>query len=166
MKKIIIAAVSDNLAIGKDGELPWHMPADLDFFHKQIEGALLLSGRTSYESSQGSTIFTNRPFIVVTRRKGYTVDGGRVAHSIEEAFAIAGKMSYDRLCILGGGVIYEQTINQADEIIISEIHTIVEDADAFFPKIDQSIWKEYDREDYPGDEENPYNYSFVFYKKR
>lgn len=166
MKKIIIAAVSDNQAIGRNGELPWHMPADLDFFHQQIADALLLTGRTSFESNQGGDIFKDRPFIIITRKVGYKAAGGQVAHSIEEAYEMAYETGYNRLCILGGAAIYEQTMDHADEIIISEIHTEIDGADTFFPDIDKSIWKEYHREDYPDDKENPYNYSFVFYKRR
>ena len=74
--------MSDNQVIGIDGGLPWRLPADLAFFFRQIEGCYLLSGRKSYESDQGKEIFQDKPFVVVTRQKGYEPQGGKVAHSV------------------------------------------------------------------------------------
>ena len=166
MKKIIIAAVADNQAIGTQGELSWNMPADLAFFEQQIEGAFLLTGRTSYESEQGKELFSKRDFVVLTSRKDYVVEGGFVAHSIDEAFEIASQQSHDRFCILGGANVYKQTINLADELIITEIHTNIDNADAFFPIIDPDLWIEVQRTDYPSDQENAFPYSFVFYQRK
>jgi dihydrofolate reductase len=166
MKKIIIAAVADNRAIGQQGELSWNMPADIAFLEKQIEGAFLLTGRSSYESEQGKELFSKRDFVVLTSRKDYKVEAGFVAHSMEEAFEIAGQQAHDRFCILGGAKVYEQTINVVDELIITEIHTIIDDADAFFPIIDLNIWTEVHRKDYSSDEEHAFPYSFVFYERK
>lgn len=166
MKKIIIAAVADNQAIGTQGELSWNMPADLAFFEKQIAGAFLLTGRTSYESEQGKELFDKHDFVVLTSRQNYEVDGGFVAHSIEKAFEIASQQPHDRFCILGGAKVYEQTINMVDELIITEIHTTIDNADAFFPIIDLNIWIEVQRTGHPSDEENAFPYSFVFYERK
>ena len=165
MKKVIIAAKSDNNVIGKEGGLPWHMPADLDFFARQISGGYLLSGRKSYESAQGEEIFRKQSFVIVTRQSDYPVEEGEVAHSVEEGIAVAEKAGAGRLCILGGGEIYQQALSVADELIITEVHTEVEDGDAFFPEIDPRIWKETKRESHRKDRANPYDYSFVFYTR-
>ncbi|MCB0581455.1 MAG: dihydrofolate reductase [Phaeodactylibacter sp.] len=165
MEKLIIAAKSDNGVIGKNGELPWHMPADLDFFSRQIEGGYLLSGRRSYESEQGETIFKDKPFVVITRQEGYQPKGGRAAHSLEEGIATAEADGARRLCILGGGEIYRQALPVADRLIITEVHTVVEGGDAFFPDINPEHWKEYKRESHKKDSRNPYDYSFVFYTR-
>lgn len=161
----MIAAVADNGVIGSEGELSWHLPADLEFFYRQIEGAFLLTGRKSLESGQGQDIFNGRPYVVVTRQEGYTARGGQVAHSIKEAIAIAEKQPQDKLCVLGGAAIYEQCMPLVDELIITEIHTRPEDGDAFFPEIDTSVWREFTREDHQADAENPHDYSFVYYRK-
>ncbi|MCB0547885.1 MAG: dihydrofolate reductase [Phaeodactylibacter sp.] len=163
MEKVIIAAKSDNNVIGKDGGLPWHMPADLDFFARQIQGCYLLSGRKSFESAQGEEIFRNKSFVIVTRQKDYRVKEGKVAHSVEEGIAVAEADGAGRLCILGGGEIYRQALSVADKLIITEVHTEVEDGDAFFPDVDPRIWKEYKRENHSKDKANPYDFSFVFY---
>ncbi len=166
MHKVIIAAKSDNHVLGYQGQLPWHMPGDLVFFQQQIKEGTLLSGRTSYESAQGLDIFTNRgEVIVLTRRTDYLAPGASIAHTVEEALSLAEKMNTQRFCILGGAEVYAQTIDLADELIITEIHGQFE-GDTFFPAIDPQIWQEQRREDHPADAENPYAYSFVWYQKR
>ncbi len=165
MEKVIIVAKSDNNVIGKNGNLPWHMPADLAFFHRQIEGCFLLSGRKSYESEQGRGLFRGRPFVIVSRQKGYDLPEGQLAHSLKEGIAIAEASGARRLCILGGGEVYRQAMKVADDLIVTEVHAIVENGNAFFPDIDPCIWKEYRRENHKKDGENPYDFSFVFYAR-
>ncbi len=165
MKQIIIAAKSANGIIGSGGELPWHLPADLAFFQEQIEGCYLLSGRKSYESGQGQEIFRGREFVIITRQAGYRAEGGKVCHSVEEGVEAARQSGANRLCILGGADIYRQMINQVDELVITEIHATLE-GDSFFPSIDPGIWREYCREEHLKDAENPFDYAFVWYKRR
>ena len=163
MEKVIIAAKSDNNVIGVDGGLPWHLPADLTFFNQQIEGCYLLSGRKSFESDQGKEIFQGKPFVIVTRQQDYCLEKGKVAHSLEEGISMAEADGAKRLCILGGGEIYRQAMPVADRLIITEVHTQVENGDAFFPEISPRRWKEYRSESHKKDERNPYDFSFVFY---
>ncbi|AEE53511.1 dihydrofolate reductase [Haliscomenobacter hydrossis] len=164
MKKTIIAAKSDNNAIGIKQTLPWHMPADIKFFLAQIQNGYLLTGRNSYLTPEGLGLFAKRKdVIVVTRQKDYQAANANVVHSVEEAFALAETLGVQQLNILGGAEIYAQTIHLADEMIITEIHAICE-GDTFFPEIDLSFWKETKREDHPADEENPHPYSFVWYQ--
>lgn len=166
MKKIIIAAKSDNDVIGRNNDLAWELPADQRFFLNRIRDCFLLTGRASFESPQGGSIFSGRKdVIVVTRQQGYAAGEAMVAHSIQDAFRQAGGAGASRLCILGGGEIYRQTIQLADELIITEVHAEFE-GDAFFPPIDPRQWQVVHREDHSRDAENPYDYSFVFYKRR
>ena len=166
MHKIIVAAKSDNQVIGKENDLVWHLPADLRFFLQTIEGAYLISGRKSYESAQGEEVFgPHRQFIVITRNKKYTLENGKIAHSLKEAFDIAQKEGAERVCILGGATIYEQAMNLADTMILTEVHATFE-GDTFFPAIDSSKWEEVSRTKHKKDAQNQYDYSFVYYKKR
>ena len=166
MKRVIIAAKSDNDVIGKNNDLVWDLPADQAFFLKQIRNCFLLTGRASFESPQGQDLFqSNRDVIVVTRQRDYETEGARIAHSIEEAFARVKATGCARLCILGGADIYRQTIDRVDELIITEVHAQFE-GDAFFPPIDPVIWRETYRENHPKDQHNPYDYSFVFYERK
>lgn len=166
MNIVIIAAKSDNNVIGKGGELPWSMPADERFFFRQIKDAYLLTGRKSYESQQGSQIFRDADHIVLTRRADYQPGHrGKVAQSWEEAINTARRDGAGRLCILGGGAIYHQAMDKAGQLIITEIHTTVEEGDAFFPEIDPAQWEAYARYPHPADAENPYPYTFSFYRR-
>jgi len=166
MHKTIIAAKSDNDVIGNQQTLPWHMPADLAFFMAQIQNGHLLTGRNSYETPEGLHVFGNRKdVILVTRQKDYPVkDGVVLAHSVEEAFEAAEKIGVTQLNILGGAEIYKQTMHLADELIITEVHATV-NGDTFFPKIDPAFWVESHREDHSADAENPFAYSFVWYRR-
>lgn len=165
MHKTIIAAKSDNNVIGNQQTLPWHMPADLAFFKQQIQNGHLLTGRNSYETPEGLELFKQRhDVIVVTRNQDYQPSQAQVAHSVAEAFELAEKLAVQQLKILGGAEIYQQTIQLADELIITEIHGTFE-GDAFFPSIDLAHWREAKREDHPADAVNPYAYSFVWHTK-
>ncbi len=166
MQKVIIAAKSDNDVIGKDNDLAWELPADEAFFNAQIRDCWLLTGRASFESPQGREIFRDRPdVIVLTRQRNYRAGRALVAHSVDEAFRLARRGGARRLCILGGAQVYAITIDRADELIITEIHTEVE-GDACFPPIDPARWQETSREDHRRDAANPHDYSFVRYRRR
>lgn len=165
MQIIIVAAVSENLVIGKNNDLAWHLPADLAFFMETIENAWLITGRKSYESAQGGEVFSNnRNFIIITRNKQYCPPNGMVANSLGEALVIAKANHVKRLCILGGATIYQQAMDIADSMIITEVHEYFE-GDTFFPEIDKNIWRETSRMSFSKDLENPYDYSFVTYQK-
>lgn len=167
MRITLIAAIAANGAIGAQGDLPWHLPADLDFFYRQIAGCLLLSGRRSYDSPQGRAMFTpERRVIVVSRQPDFQAPPHvMVAVSVEDAVQQARHSGAPRLCVLGGAEIYLQTIGIADELVITQVHAAFPDADSFFPDIDPAVWKEVWREDHMADEENGYGYSFVRYER-
>jgi dihydrofolate reductase len=101
---------------------------------------------------------------LVTRQQDYEAKGVRVVHSIPDALALAEKLGVQQLNILGGAEIYAQTIDLADELILTEVHTICP-GDAFFPPIDPAKWRERRREDHPADAENAFAYSFVWYER-
>ena len=165
MQIIIVVAKSDNQVIGKDNDLVWHLPADLRFFMSTIEGAYLATGRKSYESAQGEAVFgPHRQFVIITRNKKYQTERGKVAHSLAAAIQTAEVDGAKRLCILGGATIYRQALEVADTMILTEVHANFE-GDTFFPPIDSNQWKETSRIRHSKDAENPYDYSFVVYKR-
>ena len=165
MQKIIVAAKSDNQVIGKENNLVWHLPADLRFFRSTIEGAYLATGRKSFESAQGEEVFgPNREFVIITRNRAYQSTIGKIAHSLEAAIQLAEKDGAIRLCILGGATIYEQAMEVADTMILTEVHAHFE-GDTFFPAIEETKWKEVSRIRHTKDAENDYDYSFVVYER-
>lgn len=152
----IIAAVANNNALGKNNKLIWHLPADLKRFKNVTKGHHIIMGRKTFESL-GKPL-PNRTTIIISRNKNYTVNGCIVVSSLEEAIERA-KLD-ENPYILGGAEIYKQAMNLADKLDITFVHHEFE-ADAFFPKIDLSIWKEINREDLKADDKNKYDYSFV-----
>lgn len=166
MDKIIIAATSLNRVIGREGGLPWHLPADLAFLAEQLRTGFLLTGRTSYESSQGRGLFTDREeVIVVTRQESYQpYSKAWVAASLPTAIDLAKKEEATRLLILGGAEIYRQAIDIADVLIITQVQTVIV-GDAFFPVIDPEQWILQHREDHPADDENAFPFAFLWYRR-
>lgn len=153
-----MVARSDNRVIGKDNDLVWHMPADLKYFKETTTGHYVIMGRKTYESVNKP--LPGRTNVIVTRQPGYHREGCAVVHSVEEAFALGEKNEQNEVFILGGSQIYEQTMDLADRIYLTEIKAEFE-GDAYFPKIDASVWKEVKREEHEPDEKNPYPYAFV-----
>ncbi|UMB52495.1 dihydrofolate reductase [Lutibacter sp. A64] len=156
----IIAAIAKNNALGKDNKLIWHLPADLKRFKQVTLNHHIIMGRKTFESL-GKPL-PNRTSIIISRNKNYKVEGCIVVNSLEEAIKAAAED--ENPFILGGAEIYKQAIDIADKLDLTFVHHTFE-ADAFFPKIDTSIWKETSRQDFKADEKNNYDYSFVSFEK-
>ena len=156
----IIAAVAENNALGKNNRLLWHLPADLKRFMKVTSGHHVIMGRKTYESL-GKPL-PKRTNIIITRNPGFNAEGITVVSSIEEALNYA--KSDTSPFILGGAEIYRQTMDLADMLDITRVHHSF-DADAFFPDINPDVWEEISRETHRADDKNPYDYSFVKYRR-
>ncbi|GGK48905.1 MULTISPECIES: dihydrofolate reductase [Flavobacteriaceae] len=157
----IIAAIAENNALGKDNQLIWHLPADLKRFKQVTLNHHIIMGRKTFESL-GKPL-PNRTSIIITRNKNFNAEGCIVVHTLDEALEAAA--TDDNPYILGGAEIYKQAIEIADKLDLTFIHNTF-NADAFFPKIDTSIWKETSRQHFKADEKNKYDYSFVSYSKK
>jgi len=158
----LIAAIAKNNALGKDNDLIWYLPADLKRFKQITSGHHILMGRNTFESI-GKPL-PNRTSIIITRNNDYFKDGCLIANSIEHAIELT---KGNNAFIIGGAQIYKQALEQdlVDRLDITIVHHNFE-ADAFFPEIDKTVWKEVAREDFKADEKNKYDYSFVSYEKR
>ena len=126
-----------------------------------IPGHHIIMGRNTFESI-GKPL-PNRTTVIITRNKYYKAQGCIVVHSLEEALKIA--MTDNSPFIIGGAQIYEQALSIADRLDITEVHHSFE-ADAFFPNIDLTNWKEDTRINFEADKKNKYNYSFVSYSRK
>ena len=160
MTVTIIAAIGKNRELGKDNDLLWHLPNDLKRFKKVTKGHTVIMGRKTFESL--GKALPHRTNIIITRNKNYTAENCTVVNSLAEALQ---KVNNDNPFILGGAEIYAQSMDIADTLDLTLVDATFE-ADAFFPEIDTTIWIEVYREDHKTDEQHPYNYSFVTYKKR
>ncbi len=158
MPKIqVIAAVSENNVIGRDGDLPWHLPEDLKRFKKLTTGHPVLMGRKTWESiPEKFRPLPGRTNILVTRQKEYDApDGVKIYSDVNEAL---NAHSDEDLFVIGGGEIYRQTIDRADVIYLTRVHREIE-GDSFFPEIDPSVWEETERDDRD-------DFSFLTYERR
>jgi len=149
MKPIVsaIVAQSENRAIGRDNKLLWHISEDLKYFRRMTTGKPVIMGRKTYESI-GKPL-PNRLNIVVSRN-GFKADGVESAASVAEAIEIAKKSNPPEIMIIGGAQIYEQAMNLCDRLYVTQVHANIE-GDAFFPQIDQKIWRETSAEQHEGD---------------
>ena len=152
----LIFAASENNVIGKNNQLPWHLPADLKFFKNTTTGHHIIMGRKTYESV-GKPL-PNRTNVIITRDTNYQADGCVVVKSMEEALNVA--KNDVEIFITGGGEIFKQAIPVANKIYFTKIHHSFE-GDSYAPQIDPLIWKEIKREDHMPDEKNKYAYSFI-----
>jgi len=154
----IIAAISKNYCIGNNNKLPWHISEDLQHFKNITNKKTVLMGRKTFESiiqSLGKPL-TDRTNVVITKNTEYTVPAGvEMYNNIKDAIK---KHNNEEIFIIGGGEIYEQTINLADKLYITWVDKEI-NGDTFFPKIEDSKWKEETREKYDG-------FSFVRYIKQ
>lgn len=137
---IIISAVAKNMVIGKDNDLPWHLPSDLKQFKTKTLGCPMVMGRKTWESF-GSRPLPNRPHIVISS-KLLTFDYPNVHHafSLEEAIEKAKAFEKD-VWVIGGQSIYEQALEVADRMYITHVDAEV-DGDRYFPLIDPTAWKQ------------------------
>ena len=152
----IIAAMSDNRAIGRDNQLPWRLPADLAHFKRLTMGKPIVMGRRTWESLPG--LLPHRTHIVVTRDRDYPANGALVAHSIEQAIELAGDV--DEIMVVGGANLYAQTIPLATRMYLTHVHQFI-DGDTRFPDYEAGDWREVACERHSADGRNPHDYSFV-----
>lgn len=160
-----VAAASTNSAIGKNNQLLWHLPNDLKFLKNKTWGMPVLMGRKSFESL-GNKPLNGRVNIILTSNKKFKKDGIAVVHNMRDAIYFAKENDYNELMILGGAKVYGDTINDADNIYITRVHHVFEDADAFFPVIDEKKWKLVSNEDFFKDDKHAYAYSFQLWKRK
>lgn len=157
----IIAAIGKNNELGIDNQLLWHLPNDLKRFKNLTSGHPIIMGRKTYESL-GKPL-PNRTNIVVSRRNDWFEEGILIVPTIKEAIKHAKKINED-IFIIGGGNIYEQTIDLADQLEITQVEAEI-NADTFFPKIDEKKWQKIDEILHQKDEKHNYNYSYQTWKK-
>ena len=118
MRISLIVAAAENNVIGRDGDLPWHLPVDLRFFKNTTMGHPVIMGRRTWESFEGG--LPGRACIVVTRNQSLELEGATVATSLEAALAEAGNAQ--DVFVAGGGEIYRMAMEMADRIVLTRVH--------------------------------------------
>jgi dihydrofolate reductase len=135
----LIVAIDEKGGIGKNNQLPWHLPSDLKRFKQLTMGHCVVMGRKTFETI-GKPL-PGRKMIVITSQKDYTADGCQVLHSLDEAIKHAKDSGESELFIIGGGEIFKLAINWAERIYLTTVHTSV-DADVYFPAILPAQWEQ------------------------
>lgn len=153
MTIILLAAVGANHVIGRDGEMPWHLPEDLAHFKATTMGHTLVMGRKTYDSI--GRALPGRRTIVMTSQLGWHAPSVEVAHSLAEALALAGPTE---VFIVGGGEIYQQAMPFADQLMLTEVEQSPE-GDVVFPTIEPAHWRETARQAHDG-------FAFVTYERK
>lgn len=158
-----IVAVSKNYVIGQNNSLPWSLPADMAYFQKVTMGHNIIMGRKNFESEGG--ILSGRTNIIITSQPDYNVDGGIVAHSMNEALDICRENHEEEAFIIGGGEIYKQSLDMVDRIYITIIDVEIE-GDVYYPKINFDDWNILSKRYYKHDQENVFDHTYYILERK
>ena len=161
MKITLIAAIGKNNELGSNNQLLWHIPEDFKWFKSKTMGKTMLMGRNTMDSL-GKPL-KNRENWVLTRDFNRLIDGFQGFSNWEEVKHKASELNLEELMIIGGAEIYKQSIQFADELIITHVHKEFPQADVFFPEIDSAIWKEVETINQSETSENNWEYKFNTY---
>jgi len=162
MRISAIAAMSKNRVIGKDNQIPWHLPGDLRFFQRTTKGHHVIMGRKNFES-MGQPL-AKRTNIIITRNPFYIASGCFIVHSLEEAFSIAYEAGEEEAFVIGGGEIYRLALDYLDRIYLTTID-LVTDGDVSFPEFDHTVWNAVSEGFFPADQKNQYSYTIEIFDR-
>jgi len=162
----MIVATADNNIIGKDNDMPWHLPADLAYFKKITLGKPIIMGRKTYESI--GRPLPGRRNIVISRDGNYSAEGIDTVTSVEQALALVdgsdGSDTVEEIMVIGGGAIYKHCLPNADRLYITHIKAAIE-GDTQFPAYDDGHWEKTASELRPSDDKNAYDLDFCVYQR-
>ncbi|CAH7140349.1 dihydrofolate reductase [Vibrio chagasii] len=155
----MIAAMANNRVIGKDNQMPWHLPADFAWFKRSTMGKPVVMGRKTYDSI--GRPLPGRLNIVISRDMNLEIEGVTTVTSIEKALDLVSDV--EEVMIIGGGSIYESCLPEADKLYLTYIDFDV-DGDTQFPDLGEG-WKQSFSETYQADEKNKHNMEFVILER-
>jgi dihydrofolate reductase len=146
----LIVARAQNGVIGRDGKLPWHIPADLRRFKALTMGSVMVMGRRTFESLPG--LLPGRRHVVLTRDRGWSAEGAQVAHEMNEALGLAGT---ERVSVIGGAEIFELFLPLADRLELTEVLAEVAGDTTMPDPRSSGSWHEVSSEDHPEEDGRP-----------
>ena len=162
----LIVAASENNVIGRNNQLPWHLPDDMKFFKDMTMGHCVIMGRKNYDSIPDKyRPLSGRTNIVITRTHGLKIPLVIVAHSLNEAIETAREKKETECFIIGGGEVFKHSMTLCDRIYLTRIHHHIE-GDVFFPEFDAlKQWKLREETRHDADERNACAMSFQMYER-
>jgi len=159
----LVAAVSENGVIGRDGGLPWRLPADLQFFKRLTSGHTIIMGRRTWDEIRRA--LPHRRNIVVSRNHALDLPRAERAPDLEAALDLARAAGDTEAFVIGGGEIYRQALPLADRMYLTEVHAHVE-GDTHFPAWDPAEWQVVSEERFPSDARHPHGFTIRRHDRR
>jgi dihydrofolate reductase len=157
----LIVAMDRNRVIGLEGDLPWHLPADLKAFKKITMGKPIIMGRKTHESI--GRPLPGRENIVLTSNRSYQAAGCTVVYSIEEALGVA--EDFEEVMVIGGSTVYKSFLPLTGRIYMTLIDAVF-DGDVHFPELDLTDWHEVSRKTFKKNNGQPFSYHFVLFERQ
>lgn len=161
----MIAAVAQNGVIGRNNDLPWHLPDDMRYFMQTTKGHCVIMGRKNYESiPEKFRPLPNRQNIVISRQDNFLAPGCTVAHSLPDALAKADTSLPSEIFLIGGSHIYSEGLPMASKLYLTEIHA-TPIGDVYFPDFNKSDWHKTMLQHHPKDDRHAFAFDFVLYER-
>ncbi len=157
-----LVAASENNVIGKNNQLPWHLPNDFKYFKNKTWGMPVIMGRKTFESMEKD--LPGRINIVVTKNGDWKRENVLAVKKIDEAIEKAKGTDCKEVFIIGGGEIFKQTLEIANRLYITRVHTNIE-GDVFYPEFDKTEWKLISEEPQKADGKHKFDYTFQVWEK-
>ena len=151
----LIAAMGKNREIGFEGQMPWHLPAELQHFKQATMGKAIVMGRKTWQAI--GRPLPGRQNIVITRNADFIAEGAEVVSSLQQAIENSGS---EETMVIGGGELYALALPVAQRMVLTRID-IEPTADVWFPCWTDDEWKTTDKRDFAADEKNPLAYQIV-----
>lgn len=160
MRIALVAALASNRVIGRDGALPWRLPADLQRFRALTTGHAVIMGRATH-ASIGRPL-PHRVNVVLSRDPAFAAPGCRVARTMDEALALAAALApgKDEIFVIGGAEVYAEILPRAERLYLTYVHAEV-DGDARFPVLRDDDWYEVESDPHDADAEHAHPFTFV-----
>ncbi len=186
MRVALLVAAAENRVIGRDGRLPWHLPADLKRFKKLTLGQVVIMGRKTHESivERLGRPLPRRRSLVLSRDPAYRAPGAEVASSLEQALELAAgaappetgtakksqrdvtpKGGKRKIFVIGGAAVFAEALSLADRLYLTRVHAEVE-GDVLLPEIDMESWRLVSEDRRAADERHAHAFSFLIYDRR
>lgn len=161
----LIVAVSENMAIGKNNQMLWHLPEDFRYFKNVTYGMPVLMGRRTFGSLNNKPL-PGRINIVLSRQKDLKAEGAVLVDKIDKALFIAKEHDYNQLFVIGGGDLYRQMLPKAHRLYITRVKADFPEADTFFPPFSEKDFKLVSEQKHHADEKHAYDYSFEVWERK
>jgi dihydrofolate reductase len=159
----IIVATTTNFVIGKDNDLPWHLPTDMKYFKDTTKGHIVVMGRKCWESiPEKFRPLPNRKNIVMTRDSNYVANGAIVSHDLEQIL-VSHENSHEQVFIIGGAELYREAFKYANRLFLTQIYSNVE-GDVYLEGLEPNNWNLVEGSELY--EENGFKFRFELYEKK